>query len=143
MKKSLIMVLVAACVMMFLAPMLMAGGTGQTNVGTVNAAAQKKVLVSSMYTVMGVQLMYNAVTVVANERFFLDDAANTYTAAAQTITLTVKDLQTTDGYYSLGMSGVATNGSGVGTYYGIKFANGVVLNGAPDGVSLTVGVIGK
>ena len=142
MKKFLIV-----AIMLVFASMVFAGAAGQSNFGAVNATTPKVLLMAGAYTISDIQITYNSMTYTSNDRFYVEDAANTYTAAAQTITLTAKSLIGETGNFKFGTTGLASNASGVGVIYGVKFTKGVVLDGGTDAgtgsVTITASVNGK
>ena len=127
-------------------------GQGTTRIGSVNAAAPKIQLAVGPFTVVGLQMLYNSMTFTpaTSYTYFLEDAANTYTATAAKVTLTALPLGMVDAanYLTLGTSGLSSNGASVGVWYGVTFTSGVVLDGgissaASGSITITTAVIGK
>jgi hypothetical protein len=117
-------------------------GQNQSNVATTNAASPKVLAVVGAYTAAGITFVYNSVTTASNAPIYLEDAANTYTATAATVTITASTIaQPGNGYVPLGAVMSSLNGSGYAYISGIKFKNGVVVDG--NGLTITAVVVGK
>ena len=130
---------------LILSASLFATGQASGAYGSVAGLNSKVSLITGAYTLVGAQITYNSITYTSNQIFLLEDAANTYTAAAQTITFTAIPL--TNGantaYFNVGNIGFYPNGSGRGLWSGTKFSNGVVLDAGPVGVTISVSLSGK